>query len=214
MYIFQPERYLLEQQIKKYAGRVAGDILDVGAGRISRYRHLFSCRKYIAMDAVSGDGIDVVGRAEAIPFPDGSFDGIICTQVLGDIEYPAAAMREFFRVLREGGCVLLTESFFGELHDEPRDYWRFTKFGLQKMFAEVGFREITIDRRGGYFSVLAQCRIRYCIDRMRLYRRPLLGKAASFLFRIYGRWMIWLDSLDRSDANGKYALGWCVCAKK
>jgi len=55
--------------------------------------------------------------------------------------------------LKIDGIVLLTESLMDEMHDEPNDYWRFTKFGLRYLFENVGFKIIVINQRGGFFRL-------------------------------------------------------------
>jgi ubiquinone/menaquinone biosynthesis C-methylase UbiE/predicted ester cyclase len=50
-----------------------------------------------------------VGDAEALPFPDESFDTVVCTYGLCTIPDDAAAVREAKRVLRPGGRLLLAE---------------------------------------------------------------------------------------------------------
>jgi SAM-dependent methyltransferase/predicted ester cyclase len=51
----------------------------------------------------------VIGDAEALPFPDESFDTVVCTYGLCTIPDDAAAIREAKRVLRPGGRILLAE---------------------------------------------------------------------------------------------------------
>lgn len=50
-----------------------------------------------------------VGDAEALEFPDGSFDTVVCTYGLCTIPDARAAVREAKRVLRPGGRILLAE---------------------------------------------------------------------------------------------------------
>lgn len=214
MYIFQPERHLLLKQIKAQAHLVTGDVLDVGAGNVVRYEHLFpSVRSYIKMDTVPSEHIDLVGSAESIPASEGSFDTIFCTQVLGDVFDVKKAVEECHRVLKQGGCIVFTESFMNESHDEPYDFWRFTKFSMEKLLLDAGFSDVEVNQRGGFFTVKAQYNIRYLIDRFHLYKHPF-SRVLNPFFRIYSALMMWLDAKDTTSANRKYSLGWCAVARK
>jgi SAM-dependent methyltransferase len=50
-----------------------------------------------------------VGCAEALPFPDASFDVVTCQTVLIHVADPGVAIAEFVRVLRPGGIVITVE---------------------------------------------------------------------------------------------------------
>ena len=50
--------------------------------------------------------------------------------------------------------MIITVPHLSRLHEEPHDYFRFTVFGLRKMFFESGFKEISILPLGGLFSFL------------------------------------------------------------
>ncbi len=54
------------------------------------------------------------GDAGALPFPDGSFDTVVCTLALCVLPDRAGAIAEMYRVLRPGGRLLLLD------HLEPR----------------------------------------------------------------------------------------------
>ena len=49
------------------------------------------------------------GTAEALPFPDASFDTVVCTFTLCSVHTPAAALSEARRVLKPGGRFLFCE---------------------------------------------------------------------------------------------------------
>jgi SAM-dependent methyltransferase len=49
------------------------------------------------------------GRAEALPFPDASFDCVVCTFTLCSVQGPGAALAEARRVLKPGGRFLYCE---------------------------------------------------------------------------------------------------------
>lgn len=56
------------------------------------------------------------GRAESLPYPDGSFDTVVSTITLCSVADPAAVLDEAHRVLAAGGCLLFLEH---GLADDP-----------------------------------------------------------------------------------------------
>jgi demethylmenaquinone methyltransferase/2-methoxy-6-polyprenyl-1,4-benzoquinol methylase len=78
-----------------------------------------------------GERVELVeGRAEALPFDDGSFDALSLTYLLRYVDEPAATMAELARVVRPGGRVASLE--FGVPPWAPaRAAWRlYTAVGL------------------------------------------------------------------------------------
>lgn len=214
MYIFQPDRELLEKQILEYSQYVTGRVLDVGAGEFSRYQKSFKYTEYIKIDNKKSFNVDIVANADNIPFLNESFDSVVCTQVFEHLNNPEKAATEIYRVLKRGGYCLITAPQMNELHEEPNDFFRYTKYGLIEIFKKQGFSIIRYSQRGGYFTMTAQLKIRYCIDRFNIYNKPLLGKIFSKFFKIYGKFMIWLDKIDNSKTNKKHTLGWAFIFKK
>lgn len=51
----------------------------------------------------------LVGRAEQLPFADGTFDALTFTYLLRYVADPAATLRELARVVRPGGCIASLE---------------------------------------------------------------------------------------------------------
>jgi len=93
----------------------------------------------------------VQGDALALPFPDGAFDRVICSEVLEHIPNDVGAMRELARVLRPGGTMAITVPRFGpELinwalsdayHNVPGGHIRiFRKSQLEKRLTSVGMQ--------------------------------------------------------------------------
>ena len=61
------------------------------------------------------------------------FDCIYCSGVLEHVFEYQKAMAEIKRVLKPGGVLLLGVPFKQAIHMAPTDYWRFTKFALEKI---------------------------------------------------------------------------------
>jgi len=215
MTIFKPSKILLYRKIKENPNYLFGNLLDAGCGGVNRYCGLFPGVKNVTtLDINKKNHPDIVASVEDIPVQDNFYDSIICTQVIGDIADPCKVIKEFSRILKIGGAILLSESFMNEMHNEPLDYWRFTKYGMRYLFESNGFEIVKIEQIGGFFAVVAQNKIRYFIDRLDLYNSKKLRFFLRPILNIYGKFMLFLDNLDKSEANNKYAIGWLVIARK
>lgn len=65
----------------------------------------------VAAETARRHGVEAVTRQanlERLPYPDGSFDAVLCAQVLEHLLDPAAGMRELARVAAPGGRLVLT----------------------------------------------------------------------------------------------------------
>lgn len=214
MVIFQPERVLLRKQIKKYSHYVKGIVLDAGSGSLKRYIDMFDdVSRYITLDIDPNNNPEILASVEDIPLEDKSIDSVVSTQLLEHLKNPEMAIKEFYRVLKNEGYALITIPQCGELHEEPNDYYRFTNFGIKYLCEKAGFSVVGIDQRGGFFALTAQLKIRYLIDRFDLYNKKWTI-LFLLLFKIYGRIMLFLDTIDGSRANRKHSLGWCLLLQK
>ena len=87
-------------------GLVAREIVDAHIGRvIGLYRSEPMLRSISSGAAFA----NVLGRAEALPFPDASFDALTVTYLLRYVDDPGATLRELARVVRPGGVVASLE---------------------------------------------------------------------------------------------------------
>jgi len=211
--LFQPDRVLIAKQVQKFAPYLSGTVLDVGSGSFRRYERFLVCEKYLTLDPNPNSGADIISPAEKIQLADASVDSIISTQTLEHVVDPWAVVSEFSRIIKPEGYCLVTVPLWGNLHEEPVDFWRYTKYGLTSLFERAGFSVIVIDQRGGFFTTSAQMWIRYFIDRLSLYD-SFFWRIWNIFFRVIGMTGIWLDRIDQSHANRTHAIGWCMVARK
>jgi len=133
----------LARWLRAQAGELAAGppvrILDVGCG-VKPYYPFFAhvARSYVGVDVVENPAAELLGPVEALPVEDGSFDVVLCTQVLEHADDPAQAVRELRRVTAPGGRVLASTHGVQVYHPSPTDYWRWTHTGLERLFARNG----------------------------------------------------------------------------
>lgn len=65
---------------------------------------------------------------------DDSFDIVILSEVLEHTVNPFSAIEEVYRMLKDGGYVIVTVPLNARIHGPIPDCWRFTEFGLQVLF--------------------------------------------------------------------------------
>lgn len=114
--------------------------------------------------------VDLLGSADDIPAEDASFDCVLSTAVLEHLEEPARALAEAFRVLRPGGHAVYTAPLFWHIHEPPRDFFRYTEFGLRHLFEGAGFEIEELVPLSGFW-VTATAELGYYLQRFR--RGPL-----------------------------------------
>lgn len=113
-------------------------VLDVGCGVKPYYPYFAGVAEYIGVDIVDNPAAELKGPVEALPVEDGSFDVVLCNQVLEHCDDPAQAVRELRRVTAAGGRVLASTHGVQVYHPSPNDLWRWTHTGLEKLFRDNG----------------------------------------------------------------------------
>ncbi len=75
----------------------------------------------------------VVGRAEQLPFPHGTFDALTFTYLLRYVDDPQATLAELARVVKPGGAVASLEFLL-----PPSRFWRFWWWIYTRLILPVG----------------------------------------------------------------------------
>lgn len=197
--------------LQTYAGP---ELLDLGCGDKPYAGSAPHVRRWIGFDADSNASADVHGSADALPFPDASFDTVLCTQVLEHVPKPDAVLEECARVLRPGGTLIVSVPQYWELHEEPHDYYRFTPIGIARSVRAVRL-EIVSQLREGQGPAVAGQALNLSIQHWaehRWFGRSILWRAAKvpFYLAINIACML-LGLLIRSDRD---ALNILTVAKK
>lgn len=165
-----------------------GKLLDIGCGN-KPYQSIIEnyVTAYIGCDVIqsSAKKVDVICDATRIPLEDDAFDTILSTQTLEHVENPQGLIYEAFRLLKVGGYFILSAPMYWPLHEEPYDFYRYTKHGLQYLFEQAGFSVIEIHANGGKWATAGQALIHAVYPT--LYNiKGFKGKMIKILFKLLG----------------------------
>ncbi len=144
----------LDKLISKY--ETTEKVLEIGSWGKPGYIKYFPNR--VGVDIRKGENVDVVASVYDLPFGEKEFDTVLCISVLEHLEDPLIAVEEMNRVLKVGGKIIVSVPFMFPIHEAPNDYWRFTKFGLKKLFSDGWEIEKIVAETSGQelFAVLLQ----------------------------------------------------------
>jgi SAM-dependent methyltransferase len=186
-------------------------LLDAGAGE-GQYRKQFSRQRYLGIDLGIGDagwnyaGLDAVADLQQLPLRSGSVDAVINIVTLEHVTDPARVLEELCRVLRRDGRLLLVVPHEWEEHQQPHDFYRYTRYGVEHLLKKAGFQSIEIRPVGGYFRLLA----RRILNGLQFFPGPLVILAAL----VAAPAALVLPLLEPLDQKQHFTLGFICLASK
>jgi SAM-dependent methyltransferase len=190
--------------LEKAAAYARGNLLDIGCGN-KPYEALFrQVTHYIGFDIVQSSErrADLLAHSTSIPLADETFDTVFSSQVIEHVSEPTKLFAEAFRVLRRGGHFLVTAPMYWHLHEEPYDFYRYTKHGIRYLFESAGFEVIDIMPNGGKWAVCGQVML-HTIQSTRFDR--------GIIIRCINRIFAYLDDIRFDDSN---TINYVAIAKK
>lgn len=212
------EKWIRDTLAKIPAG---GKLLDAGAGECV-FRAYCSHLTYISQDFGQYDGkgavglqtgdwdnskLDIVSDITQIPLPDASVDAIMCTEVFEHIPDPIQAIREFNRLIRPGGHLLITAPFCSLTHFAPYHFYTgFNRYFYEKHLSENDFEIIECQTNGNYFEYIGQE-----VHRVGHMARRYAGRRVSLLDRVFLNGTLWvLQRLSKKDKNSAELLSYGI----
>lgn len=139
-------------------GNITGVVYDLGCGeRPYENDILKKAEKYVGVDwngTLHNLKADVVADLnKKLPIETGSADTVTSFQVLEHLCEPQIFLNESYRILKEGGKIIITVPFQWWVHEVPFDYFRYTPYGLKYIFNKAGFGDVEIRPTSGFFTM-------------------------------------------------------------
>lgn len=213
--LFSPAYYSQYQVTLPLIRRFArGKLIDLGCGDMP-FRNLIADKisSYESLDFYPRTpDVTHVGDIQDMSMIDAeSYDTAICLEVLEHVPDPFQAVREIRRILKPDGILIVSVPHLSRLHDEPHDYYRFTRHGIKYLLEHCGFTVLFLARRGGLFSFLGHqiATLSLCL----VWRIPVLKDIVWFL----NSWLTTRAAygIDRIlDTSGIFAMGYSAAASK
>lgn len=135
-------RQMTNAGIRRFVGNnrqfLAGRVLDYGAGKEG------TCR-------IPQPFRELIGATEYVPYepgdsrkwPESTFDAILCTQVIQNVEDPFDLFDDFRKWVKLGGHIVVTYPIAWEPIEN--EYWRFTPKGIWLLCHKAGLEILEND---------------------------------------------------------------------
>jgi len=209
---------VLYRDLRDILAGIRGRVLDVGCGGKPYAPWLRQAEKdrIVGIDVVPGPGVDVVvSEGGRWPFPDGSFDAVLCTQVLEHVADVGGMLEEIHRVLAPSGTVIASVPFLYPEHGAPRDFHRFSRHGIVRRFT-ARFEIAEARTEGGFGSTACMLGLAWLHTAWnrrfptRVVKLPLLPAWLAATLALNGLGLL----LDRLDGTGAFYSNVILVARK
>lgn len=191
-----------------------GRLIDIGCG-VKPYKKLLEplVSEHVGVDHEGTlhdiSQVDLWGTAYDIPCDDDHFDSALCTAVLEHLEEPESALWECYRILKPGAYAIYSIPFIWHLHEEPRDFYRYSKYGIQYLFEKVGFEIVELKALSGFWVTFGQL---FVYNLYRFKKGPLRWIPIVDAVGLFIQGISYL--LDKIDKSERWTWMYMVVAKK
>lgn len=193
-----------------------GSLLDLGCGKVpffEAYREYVSDTTCVDWPGSPHNNIHIdhfCDLAQPLPFADAQFDTLLSSDVVEHLPDPALAFCEMGRILRPEGVLILNTPFLYMLHEVPHDYYRYTRYSLERLTALAGLEVVELREIGGIVDVFAD------LGAKTLGMVPVVGAPLSILWQsaltIIAKLPAW--KRVRAVSAQRFPIGYFMVARK
>lgn len=147
-------------------------VLTIGSGgEIHELLQSYSYKnnfKVISFDISEERNPDLLGDICTYDFKGKKFDIIVIAEVLEHLHSPHLAIDNIQSILLENGKLILTVPFIFPIHEQPFDYYRYTKYGLEFLLQK--FSNVSISERNSWIEAINVLLVRLIMDKQLISR--------------------------------------------
>lgn len=146
-----------QRAINTYA---KGRLVDLGCGKVPLYgMYRGRVTEVVCVDwPGSLHGAEHVDLFADLNLPlnlaSASFDTVIATDLIEHLYDPFTFFESASRILTSGGALIIGVPFLYWVHEAPHDYFRYTRFALERLVTDAGLSVVLLEPYGGPAEVL------------------------------------------------------------
>lgn len=213
-------RWIAQLIIDAYAPawreHVRGKLLDLGCGKVpffEAYRAHVDDVTCVDWPGSPHGNLHIdhfCDLSQSLPFADSQFDTVLSSDVIEHLPDPVLAFREMGRILKPGGTLLLNTPFLYMLHEIPHDFYRHTRYSLERLAALSGMDVVELREIGGIGDVFVD------LSAKTLGLIPTVGAPLSILWQkalaMAARLPAWKRM--RNASSPRFPIGYFLVARR
>ncbi len=172
------QQYFAIKTVKDYFQSLPEDkltIYDFGCGS-KPYEVFCKNKNYIGID-IDTENIqaDIFSDASEVPVENCVADIVVSFYMLEHVENPQKVINEKYRILKKGGELFMLIPLYWEEHEQPYDFFRFTRFAIEMMLKNAGFEQITIKEINSTPSITGMHLARFFTGKFTRFLVPIIN---------------------------------------
>lgn len=202
----------INQQIA-YSLPYKGYVIDLGCGTTPYKSYILKVAdNYIGVHWENSlhnqEHVDVFADlCNQLPFEENCADTVVSFQVMEHLTEPDFFLSECYRILKSNGRIFITVPFMWHVHEEPNDYFRYTRYGLEYLLKKNGFVDIEIKENTGFWQMWV---LKFNYHTLRFARGPL----KYFWLPIWWLGQTISPFLDKYDKHPQETASYTVLARR
>jgi len=125
-------------------------------------------------------------------------------------------VNEAFRILKPGGYFIISGPMYWPLHEEPYDFFRFTKYGFKYVLEKGGFEIVETKSNGGKWALCGQVIVQTFYPEITT-AKSFKGKVLKNTLKFIGGIKTinkFFSAMDEGSKDEKSTMNYVIVAKK